>query len=66
MVVAFQDIKPAAQRHYLVIPVEHIQTVRDLQRRDEDYSLVSHMLSVGEELLQNDAPKCDNKTDGKL
>ncbi|KAJ0232998.1 hypothetical protein HA466_0286670 [Hirschfeldia incana] len=46
--------------------VEHIQTVRDLQRRDEDYSLVSHMLSVGEELLQNDAPKCDNKTDGKL
>lgn len=38
-VVAFQDIKPAAQRHYLVIPVEHIPTVRDLQRRDEDYSL---------------------------
>ncbi|VVA93412.1 unnamed protein product [Arabis nemorensis] len=56
-VVAFQDIKPAAQRHYLVIPKEHIPTVRDLQRRDEDYSLVSHMLSVGQALLQTDAPQ---------
>ncbi|RID72631.1 hypothetical protein BRARA_C04515, partial [Brassica rapa] len=56
-VVAFQDIKPAAQRHYLIIPVEHIPTVGDLQRRDEDYSLVSCMLSVGKELLHKDAPQ---------
>uniref|UniRef100_A0A1J3DLM1 Histidine triad nucleotide-binding protein 3 n=1 Tax=Noccaea caerulescens TaxID=107243 RepID=A0A1J3DLM1_NOCCA len=56
-VVAFQDIKPAAHRHYLVIPKEHIPTVRDLKRRDEDYSLVSHMLSVGQGLLQKDAPQ---------
>lgn len=26
-------------RHYLVIPKEHIPTVRNLQRRAEDYSL---------------------------
>lgn len=26
-------------RHYLVIPVDHIPTVKDLQRRPEDYSL---------------------------
>ncbi|XP_020873989.1 bifunctional adenosine 5'-phosphosulfate phosphorylase/adenylylsulfatase HINT4 isoform X1 [Arabidopsis lyrata subsp. lyrata] len=56
-VIAFQDIKPAAQRHYLVIPKEHIPTVNDLQRRDEDYSLVRHMLSVGQELLRKDAPQ---------
>ncbi|CAA0395493.1 unnamed protein product [Arabidopsis thaliana] len=56
-VIAFQDIKPAAQRHYLVIPKEHIPTVNDLQRRDEDYSLVRHMLSVGQQLLQKDAPQ---------
>uniref|UniRef100_M4D893 HIT domain-containing protein n=1 Tax=Brassica campestris TaxID=3711 RepID=M4D893_BRACM len=56
-VVAFQDIKPAAQRHYLIIPVEHIPTVGDLQRGDEDYSLVSCMLSVGKELLHKDAPQ---------
>ncbi|KAJ4712754.1 Histidine triad nucleotide-binding 3 [Melia azedarach] len=55
-VVAFQDIKPAAFRHYLVIPVDHIPTVRDLQRKEDDYSLVSHMLSVGQALLQRDAP----------
>ncbi|CAL5359850.1 unnamed protein product [Camellia sinensis] len=30
--VAFQDINPSALRHYLVVPVEHIPTVKDLQR----------------------------------
>ncbi|GMH09533.1 hypothetical protein Nepgr_011374 [Nepenthes gracilis] len=55
-VLAFQDINPSAFRHYLVIPVEHIPTVKDLQRRPEDYSLVSHMLNVGKFLLQQDAP----------
>ncbi|KAI7751284.1 hypothetical protein M8C21_003876 [Ambrosia artemisiifolia] len=43
-------------RHYLVIPVEHIATVKDLQRRPQDYSLVRHMLSVGQTLLSRDAP----------
>ncbi|GMI76378.1 histidine triad nucleotide-binding 4 [Hibiscus trionum] len=56
-VVAFQDIKPAAFRHYLVIPVEHIPTVNDLRRGNEHYTLVSHMLNVGETLLRRDAPQ---------
>ncbi|KAJ4950795.1 hypothetical protein NE237_027627 [Protea cynaroides] len=55
-VVAFQDINPSAFKHYLVIPVEHISTVKDLQRRMEDYQLVSHMLDVGQTLLRRDAP----------
>ncbi|XP_024994475.1 bifunctional adenosine 5'-phosphosulfate phosphorylase/adenylylsulfatase HINT4 isoform X2 [Cynara cardunculus var. scolymus] len=55
-VVAFQDINPSASRHYLVIPVDHIATVKDLRRRTEDYSLVSHMLNVGQTLLSRDAP----------
>lgn len=55
-VVAFQDINPSAFRHYLVIPIEHIPTVRNLQRRDEDFALVSHMLDVGQTLLRKDAP----------
>ncbi|GLT91054.1 hypothetical protein SLE2022_089640 [Rubroshorea leprosula] len=58
-VVAFQDIKPAAFRHYLVIPVEHIPTVKDLRRRSEDYSLVLHMLNVGQTLLRKDAPEAE-------
>ncbi|XP_059643004.1 bifunctional adenosine 5'-phosphosulfate phosphorylase/adenylylsulfatase HINT4 isoform X2 [Cornus florida] len=36
---------------------EHISTVRDLKRRTEDFSLVSHMLSVGQTLLHRDAPQ---------
>ncbi|KAL8536069.1 hypothetical protein ACS0TY_011631 [Phlomoides rotata] len=55
-IVAFQDINPSAFRHYLVIPIEHIPTVNDLQRRSQDFSLVSHMLNVGQSLLQRDAP----------
>ncbi|KAJ0047543.1 hypothetical protein Pint_15877 [Pistacia integerrima] len=62
-VVAFRDINPSAFRHYLVIPVEHIPTVKDLQRRHEDYSLgkenLSHMLNVGQTLLRQDAPQSE-------
>ncbi|KAL6530909.1 Bifunctional adenosine 5'-phosphosulfate phosphorylase/adenylylsulfatase hint4 [Orobanche gracilis] len=66
--VAFQDINPSAFRHYLVIPVEHISTVKDLKRSPEDFSLgdnitmvlvrksFSHMLNVGQSLLRRDAP----------
>ncbi|KAL5551117.1 hypothetical protein UlMin_001293 [Ulmus minor] len=57
-VVAFPDISPAAVRHYLVIPVSHISSVKDLQKGAEDYSLVSHMLEVGQTLLRRDAPQC--------
>ncbi|XP_015896610.3 bifunctional adenosine 5'-phosphosulfate phosphorylase/adenylylsulfatase HINT4 [Ziziphus jujuba] len=56
-IVAFQDINPAADRHYLVIPVEHIPTVRDIQKTSEDYTLVNHMLEVGQMLLRRDAPQ---------
>ncbi|KAJ7952499.1 histidine triad nucleotide-binding protein 3 [Quillaja saponaria] len=56
-VVAFEDIRPSASRHYLVIPVEHISTVKDLKRKAEDYTLVNHMLEVGKTLLCQDAPQ---------
>lgn len=54
-IVAFQDINPSAFRHYLVIPTEHIPTVKSLQKGQQHYSLVSHMLNVGKTLLQRDA-----------
>ncbi|XP_016475798.1 bifunctional adenosine 5'-phosphosulfate phosphorylase/adenylylsulfatase HINT4 [Nicotiana tabacum] len=57
-VVAFRDINPSAFRHYLVIPKQHIPTVKNLQRSPEDFSLVSHMLDVGKSLLHRDAPQC--------
>ncbi|XP_004152404.1 bifunctional adenosine 5'-phosphosulfate phosphorylase/adenylylsulfatase HINT4 isoform X2 [Cucumis sativus] len=60
-VVAFEDINPSAVRHFLVIPKEHIPTVRNLQRRAEDYSLVSHMLEVGQTLLSQDSPQLKHR-----
>ncbi|XP_074590872.1 bifunctional adenosine 5'-phosphosulfate phosphorylase/adenylylsulfatase HINT4-like isoform X1 [Curcuma longa] len=57
MVVAFRDIRPAAFRHYLVIPVKHIPTVKHLYRSAEDHQLVNHMLNVGKILLERDAPQ---------
>ncbi|XP_051119371.1 bifunctional adenosine 5'-phosphosulfate phosphorylase/adenylylsulfatase HINT4 isoform X2 [Andrographis paniculata] len=59
-VVAFQDINPSAFRHYLVIPIEHIPTVKDLRRTSEDFALVSHMLNVGKNLLQRDASNAND------
>ncbi|XP_028093161.1 bifunctional adenosine 5'-phosphosulfate phosphorylase/adenylylsulfatase HINT4-like isoform X2 [Camellia sinensis] len=50
-----------SDRHYLVVPVEHIPTVKDLQRRTEDHSLVSHMLNVGQNLLHRDAPQSKHR-----
>ncbi|CAN1174609.1 Bifunctional adenosine 5'-phosphosulfate phosphorylase/adenylylsulfatase HINT4 [Linum perenne] len=48
-------------KHYLVIPVKHIATVNDLRRREEDYTLVNHMLQVGRTLLQQDAPESKHR-----
>ncbi|KAL6652319.1 hypothetical protein ACP70R_011244 [Stipagrostis hirtigluma subsp. patula] len=55
-VVAFKDINPSAFRHYLVIPIEHIPTVKSLQRTEDDHQLVNHMVKVGKDLLTRDAP----------
>uniref|UniRef100_A0A0D3FYD2 HIT domain-containing protein n=1 Tax=Oryza barthii TaxID=65489 RepID=A0A0D3FYD2_9ORYZ len=46
-------------QHYLVIPIEHIPTVNNLQRTTEDHQLVSHMLAVGRDLLNRDAPNSE-------
>lgn len=43
-VIAFQDIRPAAPVHILIVPNKPIPTVNDIA--DEDESLVGHMLIV--------------------
>uniref|UniRef100_J3LZX4 Peptidase A1 domain-containing protein n=1 Tax=Oryza brachyantha TaxID=4533 RepID=J3LZX4_ORYBR len=48
-----------ADWHYLVIPIEHIPTVNDLRRNTEDHQLVSHMVAVGRDLLNRDAPNSE-------
>lgn len=39
MIILIEWLKWQSCRHYLVIPLDHIPTVNDLQRRPEDYSL---------------------------
>ncbi|EES12562.1 hypothetical protein BDA96_06G176700 [Sorghum bicolor] len=58
-VVAFRDINPSAFRHYLVIPIDHIPTVNSLHKTKDDHQLVSHMVKVGKDLLNQDAPNSE-------
>eukprot|EP00899_Mesostigma_viride_P009167 jgi/Mesvir1/18251/Mv09526-RA.1 len=55
-VYAIYDKSPAARRHILVIPVEHVGTLLSLQRGPEDYDLVKRMHQVGRDLLQKELP----------
>jgi len=59
-IVVFVDRNPSAYRHYLVIPNNHVKTVKDLRPGEADYALVSHMLKLGKSTLQRDAPDAPN------
>ncbi|KAK3273073.1 hypothetical protein CYMTET_18665 [Cymbomonas tetramitiformis] len=59
--VAFKDIKPAATRHYLVIPKMHVASVRTLNRSKEDHAMICEMLKLGKELLHRDAPGAETR-----
>lgn len=49
---AFNDIRPAAARHLLVVPLQHVPNTNSLRAgRAEDVALVEEMLRVGKELL---------------
>ena len=47
-VVAFEDIKPQAPTHIIIIPRKHIPTVLDLD--EEDRELVGHMHIVANQI----------------
>ena len=49
-VIAFQDIRPAAPTHILIVPNKPIPTVNDIA--DEDESLVGHMFIVARDLAR--------------
>lgn len=50
-VVAFKDINPKAPVHLLVIPRKHIVSVTEV--RDEDESLLGHILLVAKKIAQD-------------
>ena len=49
LVVAFRDIRPATNHHYLVIPKNHVTNPKSLTVDDRD--LVLHLHRVGNQLL---------------
>ncbi|HEY1315066.1 MAG TPA: histidine triad nucleotide-binding protein [Steroidobacteraceae bacterium] len=49
-VIAFQDIRPAAPTHILIVPHKPIPTVNDIA--DEDESLIGHMFIVARDLAR--------------
>ncbi|XP_036622255.1 histidine triad nucleotide-binding protein 3 [Trichosurus vulpecula] len=48
--VCFQDIRPGAPHHYLVVPKKHIGNCKTLKK--EDTPLVEKMITVGKTVLQ--------------
>jgi histidine triad (HIT) family protein len=51
-VVAFRDINPQAPTHILLIPREHVQSVRDLA--PEHASIVSELLAAAAQLARDE------------
>jgi histidine triad (HIT) family protein len=49
-VLAFNDIKPQAPIHKLIIPRKHIPTINDVN--DEDLELLGHMIKTSRNLAQ--------------
>ena len=47
-VVAIEDLRPAAPVHVLIIPKEHIETVREL----EDHSLLGRIFEIANKVAE--------------
>ncbi len=50
-VVAFEDIKPVAPVHILVIPIRHIDSIRDVSRQDD--AIIGKLIETANQLAQD-------------
>ncbi|KAF8944111.1 hypothetical protein BGZ47_004623 [Haplosporangium gracile] len=57
-IVAFYDIKPAAETHILIIPVVHIESVKTVQPSDHD--LILRMKAKALDLLKEHGHQPEN------
>lgn len=48
--IAFDDIKPAARVHILLVPKKHIPTIADLEEGDE--KVIGHLVKVAKGLAE--------------
>lgn len=58
-VAVFDDIRPAARNHLLVIPCHHVESILSLQKSDRD--LLEDLKHLGLEELQKREEKIDGK-----
>lgn len=49
-VIAFKDINPKAPIHFLIVPKKHIETILDLEERNNQ--LIGHIYQVAKKLAQ--------------
>ena len=50
-VVAFEDIKPVAPVHILVIPTRHIDSIRDVSREDD--AIIGKLIATANQLARD-------------
>lgn len=50
LVIAFEDIRPQAPVHTLVIPKKHISTILDI--KEEDNTLISHIFQIAKKVAR--------------
>ena len=50
-VVAFEDIKPVAPVHILVIPIRHIDSIRDVSREDD--GIIGKLIATANQLARD-------------
>jgi histidine triad (HIT) family protein len=51
LIAAFDDIKPVAPFHKLIVPVKHINTLNDLKADDNE--LIGHMVETGQRIARD-------------
>jgi len=51
-VIAFRDVNPVAPTHILIIPVEHLETTRDIP--DDNTSLTGKMVQTANRLVEKE------------
>ncbi len=49
-IIAFSDINPQANVHFLIVPKKHISTINDVEPQDAE--LIGKMVLVGKELAK--------------
>jgi histidine triad (HIT) family protein len=51
-IIAFNDIKPSAKHHVLIVPKKHIPTINEINENEQDEILVGKMVLVARDIAK--------------